>query len=59
MLVLPGPPAYRTHHNARFGYHLHYPGALRPQPEPANGTYGRRFVLADGHLTLTAYASYN
>jgi hypothetical protein len=52
------PPAYRTYHNARFGYRIDYPADLRPQPEPDNGD-GRRFVSADGQTVLTAYAGYN
>jgi len=52
------PPAYKTYHNARFGYRIDYPADLRPQPEPDNGD-GRRFVSADGQTVLTAYASYN
>ena len=58
ILALPGPPAYRTYHNARFGYRIDYPADLRAQPESDNGD-GRRFVSADGQTTLTAYASYN
>ena len=52
------PPAYKTYHNARFGYRIDYPADLRPQPEPTNGD-GRRFVSADGQTVLTAYAGYN
>jgi hypothetical protein len=52
------PPAYKTYHNARFGYRIDYPTDLRPQPEADNGD-GRRFVSADGQTVLTAYASYN
>ncbi|MBF9221326.1 hypothetical protein [Hymenobacter ruricola] len=58
VLAWSGPPAYRTYHNARFGYRIDYPADLRPQPEPENGD-GRRFVSADGQTTLTAYASYD
>ena len=52
------PPAYKTYHNARFGYRIDYPADFRPQPEADNGD-GRRFVSADGQTVLTAYASYN
>ncbi|HET9503057.1 MAG TPA: hypothetical protein VFO93_05930 [Hymenobacter sp.] len=52
------PPAYRTYHNARFGYRIDYPADFKSQPEPANGD-GRRFVSADGQTVLTAYAGYN
>lgn len=52
------PPAYRTYHNARFGYRIDYPADCRPQPKPDNGD-GRRFVSADGQTVLTAYAGYN
>lgn len=53
-----GPPAYRTYHNARFGYRIDYPADFRPQPESDNGD-GRRFLSADGQVVLTAYAGYN
>jgi len=52
------PPAYKTYHNARFGFRIDYPADLRPQPEAENGD-GRRFVSADGNTTLSAYAGYN
>lgn len=52
------PPAYKTYHNARFGYRIDYPADLRHQPESDNGD-GRRFVSADGQTTLSAYAGYN
>ena len=26
------PPAYRTYHNARFGYRIAYPSDFSPQP---------------------------
>jgi hypothetical protein len=52
------PPAYRTYHNARFGYRIDYPADFKPQPEPDNGD-GRRFVSADGQTVLTVYAGYN
>jgi hypothetical protein len=52
------PPAYKTYHNARFGYRIDYPADFRPQPEADNGD-GRRFLSADGQTVLTAYASYN
>jgi len=66
LLLLPGvlaltslvPPAYKTYHNARFGYHIDYPADFRPQPESDNGD-GRRFLSADGQTVLTAYAGYN
>lgn len=58
LLSLVAPPAYKTYHNARFGYRIDYPAALRPQPEADNGD-GRRFVSADGQTVLTAYAAYN
>ena len=57
-LLQPAPPAYRTYHNARFGYRIDYPADLRPQPEPDNGD-GCRFVSPDGQTVLTAYAGYN
>ncbi len=56
-LLLTAPPAYRTYHNARFGYRIDYPADLRPQPEAGNGD-GRRFVSADGQTVLSAYAGY-
>lgn len=52
------PPAYRTYHNQRFGYHIDYPADLRPQPEADNGD-GRRFASADEQTVLTAYAGYD
>jgi hypothetical protein len=52
------PPAYKTYHNARFGYHIDYPADFRPQPEAENGD-GRRFVSPDGQAVLSAYAGYN
>ena len=52
------PPAYKTYHNARFGYRIDCPADLRPQPEAGNGD-GRRFVSADGQVVLSAYAGYN
>jgi hypothetical protein len=52
------PPAYKTYHNARFGYRIDYPADLRPQPEAGNRD-GRRFVSADGQTVLSAYAGYN
>ena len=52
------PPAYKTYHNARFGYRIDHPADFQPQPEPDNGD-GRRFLSADGQTMLTAYAGYN
>jgi hypothetical protein len=52
------PPAYKTYHNARFGYRIDYPADFRPQPEAENGD-GRRFVSPDGQAVLSAYAGYN
>ena len=52
------PPAYKTYHNARFGYRIDYPADFQPQPEPDNGN-GRRFLSADGQTVLTAYAGYH
>ena len=57
-LVNLAPPAFKTYHNARFGYHIDYPADFRPQPESDNGD-GRLFVSADGQTVLTAYAGYN
>lgn len=57
LAALAAPPAYRTYHNARFGYRIDYPADYQPQPEPTNGD-GRRFVSPDGQTVLTAYAGY-
>jgi hypothetical protein len=57
LLALPAPPAYKTYHNARFGYRIDYPADFKPQPEPTNGD-GRRFVSPDGQTVLTVCASY-
>ncbi|UOQ52392.1 hypothetical protein [Hymenobacter cellulosivorans] len=51
-------PAYKTYHNARFGFSIDYPVTLQPQPEADNGD-GRRFVSADGQTSLAAYAGYD
>jgi hypothetical protein len=51
------PPAYKTYHNARFGYRIDYPADFRPQPEPENGD-GRRFLSPDGQAVLTVFAGY-
>jgi len=51
------PPAYKTYHNARFGYRIDYPADFRPQPEPENGD-GRRFLSPDGQTVLTVFAGY-
>jgi len=55
---LAAPPTYKTYHNARFNFRLDYPADLKPQPEADNGD-GRRFVSADGHTELSAYAAYD
>ena len=58
MLASLATPTYKTYHNQRFGYRIDYPADLRPQPEAGNGD-GRRFVSADEHTVLSAYASYD
>ena len=56
-LAAAAPPVYKTYHNLRFGYRIDYPADLRPASE-ADNRDGRRFVSADGHTVLTAYAGY-
>ena len=48
---------WNTYGNARYGFHVCYPPALKPQGESDNGD-GNTFKSADGKLIVRAYASY-